>query len=185
MPLPPLGIFGRPAIKGDFESIATVTVGSGGSSTITFSSVPSTYKHLQIRVIGRTDRANTYDNVRVRFNSDSNSNYNLHYLYGDGSAAASSAETNFTSDTLGYFPGASATASIFGASIIDILDYANTNKYKTTRKLTGQDNNGSGYIWFNSGAWRDTAAITSITLTPYTGTNFVQYSHFALYGVKG
>ena len=172
-------------IPTDFESIATVTVGSGGSSTISFTSIPSTYKHLQVRIISRTDRANTYDNIKVNFNADTNANYNYHYLYGDGSAPGSTYGTSQNFIPLGYTTGDSATSGMFGASIIDILDYGNTNKYKTTRTLNGNDGNGSGYIWLSSGAWRDTAAINQIDLIPYTGTAFKQHSSFTLYGVKG
>jgi hypothetical protein len=67
--------------------------------------------------------------------------------------------------------------------ICDVLDYANTNKFKTLRSLTGNDRNGSGSIWLDSGLWRSTSAITSIKFT--TGTAFAQYSQFALYGIKG
>jgi hypothetical protein len=77
----------------------------------------------------------------------------------------------------------------YSASIIDILDYANTNKYKTYRALTGIDKNGSGSIQLTSGVWRNTTAITSITITPQSNTSptnqFQQYSQFALYGIKG
>jgi predicted patatin/cPLA2 family phospholipase len=81
--------------------------------------------------------------------------------------------------------GGGMTASTFGAGVIDILDYADTNKFKTTRTLNGVSSNASSaidYIFLVSGLWRSTSAITSITLT---GNNFAQYSHFALYGIKG
>jgi len=76
------------------------------------------------------------------------------------------------------------TASVFAAYVIDILDYANTNKYKTSRNLAGYDNNSGGRVSLNSGNWRNTNAITSITLT-CRSDNFQQYSQFALYGIKG
>jgi hypothetical protein len=82
-------------------------------------------------------------------------------------------------------PGASSTASIFGVAVCDILDYTNTNKYKTVRSLSGHDQNGSGYVTLMSGSWRNTAAITSITiLRDSGGANLTQYSQFALYGIK-
>ena len=80
--------------------------------------------------------------------------------------------------------GIHTAASTFTAGVIDILDYANTNKYKTLRTLNGGDANGSGNIQIESGSWRNTAAITSITLT-HNGSGFTQYSSFALYGIKG
>jgi len=70
-------------------------------------------------------------------------------------------------------------------SVIDILDYANANKYKTIRSLSGTDyNNSNGRLFYSSGNWRSTSAVTTITLTNDSGTNFTQYSSFALYGVK-
>ena len=83
------------------------------------------------------------------------------------------------------FPGATSSANIFGAIVIDILDYANTSKYKTARLLGGADQNGSGEVWSHSGNWRNTTAISSIKLLEAVTGNFVQYSHFALYGIKG
>jgi hypothetical protein len=80
------------------------------------------------------------------------------------------------------YAGTSAAASIFGAGIVDILDYANTNKYKTLRALAGVDFNGSGRVGLTSGLWQSTSAINAITLE---GSSFVQYSSFALYGIKG
>jgi hypothetical protein len=84
-----------------------------------------------------------------------------------------------------FMSASTGGANVFGTFIIDILDYANTSKYKTQRGLGGADLNGSGYISFNSGNWRNTNAITSISLTPLYGSQFAQYSSFALYGIKG
>lgn len=167
-----------------YESIATYSI-TTNTSSITFSSIPSTYAHLQLRLIARTDRASTVDGVLLQFNSDTdNANYKGHFLYGDGSTVGSAAE-----DEAGlavYRPSsANAASSIFGAAVTDILDYKSTNKYKTLRYLGGVDFNGSGEVYFGSGLWLSTSAITSITVKPRTGTNFVQYSHFALYGIKG
>ena len=74
---------------------------------------------------------------------------------------------------------------MFSAHIIDILDYTNTNKYKTVRNLGGFDTNSAqyGYISLGSVSWRNTNAITSISFT-LDGNNFTQYTQFALYGIK-
>ena len=80
---------------------------------------------------------------------------------------------------------ANSGANMFGSGVIDILDYANTNKYKTVRTLSGDDKNGSGYVVFGSGLWQNTNAVSTITLTNHGATNFQQYSSFALYGIKG
>jgi hypothetical protein len=167
---------------GDFESIATATAGSAVSS-LDFTSIPQTYSHLQIRGIGRNSVANADDNITIQFNGDTAANYSLHYLTGNG-ASASSGENTSQSLMIGWrVPGSTSAANIFGSGVIDILDYANTNKYKTIRSITGHDQNGSGSAWLFSGNWRSTAAITSIKIF-YAGNTLAQYSSFALYGVK-
>lgn len=160
-----------------FDSISTVTVGAGGSSSVSFSSIPSTYSHLQIRVMTLTTGVNT--DVLMRFNSDSGTNYSQHYLYGTGAAASSGGAASQTYAPLGIEGGTSAP----GVAVCDVLDYKNTSKYKTVRSLSGDDQNGSGYLFMYSSAWLNTNAISSITITPGAGV-FNQYSSFALYGVK-
>jgi hypothetical protein len=174
--------YGQFALAADggtsYQSIATVTVGSGGSATITFGSIPSTYKHLQVRAIAYASSAG---NMQGQFNSDTGSNYARHYMYGDGASTAAGADANISYVNFGYVPSSS---NYFSAVVTDILDYTSTSKNKTVRTLTGYDANGSGLMILYSGLWFATpAAITSITITPQSGT-FSQYSHFALYGIK-
>jgi hypothetical protein len=172
------------APAGAYDSIQTTTVGAGGAASVTFSSIPSTYTHLQIRLMGRTNRAANSDSCKLTFNSDTGANYTEHGLYGTGAAAAAYAVTGSTGALTYRLAGATATSGIQGTIIIDILDYANTNKYKTMRSLGGVDVNGSGgEIYLNSSVWMNTAAISNIVLTPI-GT-IQQYSSFALYGIKG
>jgi hypothetical protein len=180
---------GVPVSLTDYESISTVTVGAGGSSSITFSSIPSTYSHLQLRWACITNRG-TYaiDDIKVTFNSDTGANYSQHNLRGNGSTAT--AGSGVSQSYIYYDVSAGTSVSnFFGVAITDILDYANTNKYKTTRALTGTDTNGAvageyGRVALQSGGWRSTSAINSITIVPFTGTQFNQYSSFALYGIK-
>ena len=178
-------LIGAPtAAVGDYESISTTTVGSGGTSTVTFTSIPATYKHLQLRAFTQNNRGTfSTSTYLLRANSDSGSNYYNHVLVGSGSAASSSAY----SDTAVNPNDATGTgvSGVFGASIIDILDYTNTNKKTTFRMLNGVDINGSGgFVSLNSALWNNTAAITSLTFTPAHGTLWNQYSSFALYGIK-
>lgn len=171
-----------------FDSIATVNVGAGGTGTISFTSIPSTYKHLQLRLIARTDRSgNPSANMVVRFNSDTATNYNGHALNAYVSAATASSSLTATSIGFNRITGATAGANIFGTSVIDIIDYANTNKYKTAKGIGGIDTDTTNSeVYFESGLWRSTSAINRIDITSVAGTvNFVQYSHFALYGIKG
>jgi hypothetical protein len=173
---------------GDFESIATTTVGSGGAASVTFSSIPSTYQHLQIRLIARSDRNQIdtlTDYLEMNFNSDTGANYAFHQLLGDGSTASSNAGTSDNYIIVSRISTTTAGASMFGGIVIDILDYANTSKNKTTRSLGGTDQNGSGRIYLNSGLWMDTSAISTIRVKPSSTGNFLQYSQIALYGIKG
>ena len=176
-----LGIFAsanQSAGATSFESIATVSV-SSNTATITFSSIPQTYTHLQVRGIARTNRNSTIDSYQ--FNLNGNNNTKSHELRGDG-ASASASSGNVAN---GIIPGNTATASSFGAFVTDILDYTSTTKNKTVRTICGFDNNGSGgEIDFTSSFYDSTSAITSITITVGTGNSYVQYSHFALYGIK-
>jgi hypothetical protein len=174
-----------------YESIATTTVGSGGSSTITFSSIPSGFEHLQIRSILRnaSGSAGSLD-LFMNFNSDTGTNYRAYKQFGgDGSSAFGAASGTSTAATdkiaNAYFLNDGNTASVYSVWVCDILDYRNTNKYKVTRSFNGQDLNGSGSIRFFSGLWKSTSAITSITLTVEGSNNFKQYTQFALYGIKG
>lgn len=160
-----------------FESISTVSVGSTVSS-ITFSSIPSTYKHLQIRAMLVSA---TSENNYFQVNSDTASNYTWHQLQGDG-ASNSVYASNPTNTPPWGLNVSNATYPM--VSIIDFLDYADTNKFKTVRTISGNPgpNSRSYRVGLYSGAWRSTSAITSITLY---NSNIQANSHFALYGIKG
>ena len=169
------------------ETIASTLVGAGGVSSITFSNIPQGYKHLQIRIIGRgtTATGGTYaTGNRGQFNGDTGSNYSAHWLDGSGSAATAGGSASLTYLYLGNVTDSAATANTFGVSVVDILDYTNTSKYKTVRYLFGADGNGAGYVEFGSGLWMNTAAITSMYMV-LTGGNFAQYTRISLYGIKG
>ena len=169
---------------GAFDALGSVTVGAGGQSSITFSAIPQTYTHLQIRAIAReTGAATGSDNFYLQFNNDIGSNYSWHFLYGSGSAAGVGSAASATYATGNGMAAGGDLANAYGASIIDILDYANIYKNKTTRSLTGDDLNGSGYIQFVSGNWRSTNAITSIVLAPQNNS-FAVNSQFSLYGIR-
>jgi hypothetical protein len=166
-----------------YESIATVTVGSGGSGTIDFTSIPSTYTHLQIRALFGTNGAGQA--YAVNFNSDTANNYAYHYLQGNGASTSVGASINraFTLLTDNSGAGTSTSPSVF---VMDLLDYRSTSKNKTIRLLNGYDGNGSGDIRLDSGLWFATpAAITSISISGLSSATFSQYSSFALYGIKG
>ena len=171
-------------LPGSYESIATVN-GTGSSATLTFSSIPSNYTHLQIRGILRSS-SGSQNGVTMRFNSDSSANYARHVVSGGGgSSASASAVASGTNAGMGYFPGSSDLASVYGAVILDILDYSSTNKTKTTRNLFGYDvNNTGGIVGLFSSLWFKTPeVIDTITITAGAG-NWTTDSQLALYGIR-
>lgn len=169
---------------GDFESIATVTLGSAASS-IEFTSIGTDWQHLQIRGLLRSTEAVAGGNVFLEFNGNTTaSNYAWHVLRGDGASAIGYGETS--GRVIGNIAaaGASASANIFGAFVIDILDYAAASKTRVARAFAGNDRNGSGAVMLNSLLFNNTGAVTSVKLLPQSGNNFAQHSTLALYGVK-
>lgn len=160
--------------------LQVITVGPAGASSISFTNIPNTYNHLQIRgLCGTTTNAP----VNMYYNSDTTAaNYAYHRLVGDGSSASAAAATS-----LPRILDLSGNSTFFYASVIDILDYSNVNKNKTARALQGYDTNGgspTGQVTISSELWLSTNAVNSILLSPTSGT-FVQYSQFALYAIKG
>lgn len=162
-----------------FVSIATTTL-SSNNSTIEFSAIPQIYKHLQIRAVHQSTAA-AWSNISI--NSDTTAaNYVYHRLLGDGSAASGEAGTSnrrfFTSYPSPYWC----------TSVIDVLDYTNTNKNKTIRGLHAWAGDGSsgfnGEAALISNLWLNSSAISNITIT-IPGQNFTTYSKFALYGIQG
>jgi hypothetical protein len=171
---------------GSFESIATITAASDSTNTnFNFTSIPSIYTHLQLRIIHRNTATGVTGNY-IRFNGSGSNVYAYHRLSGNGTSATAGA---FVPDSSIQFDGKSEpnsndTSNIFAATIIDILDYTNTNKFKTTRTLNGFDINGSGRIAFLSGLWRDTTAINRVEFGSLANY-FTAGSTAALYGIKG
>ena len=170
--------------EGAFDALASVTLSSTASS-VTFTGIPSTYKHLQVRFIGRDNWSNPATYMYFNINGDTGANYTEHDLYGNGSSASAyaAANTSGNSTDIARLSGNSATAGIMGVGITDILDYSNTTKYKTLKTLSGYDSNGSGEVWMISNLWRSTAAITSLSFSVQSGT-WAANTSFALYGVK-
>lgn len=182
---------------GYFESIATVVVGSSGSTSMDFTNIPDTYTHLQIRLFAKTDRATyAHDDYGVKVGNgtlDSGNNYSCHKIQSEYVSGYSNVYASGQANTTMYFIGSAVSTSgngAFGVGLIDILDYKNTSKYKTVRSLSGGDCNGavSGYLpnlVFGSGLWMNTAAINTVSVYPTGGgTKWVQYSTAALYGIR-
>jgi hypothetical protein len=151
-----------------YEKIATTTI-TNGTSTITFSSIPSTYTDLVLVHIGTAQSG--LPTVNLNFNNDTATNYSRTYLLGDGTSAAS---------------GRNSTASAFQASgvgepqttvIYNIFNYSNSTTYKTVISRTALT---TVYAVANVGLWRSTAAINRIDLSGMTWSG----GTVTLYGIK-
>lgn len=170
---------------GAYDSLATVTVPSGGLASITFAGIPTGYKHLELRSIARslTDGSTADVGFEGFINSDTSANYSRHSIVGDGSTAYANGFASRTYLNLGACAGSSTPSNTFAASIALFLDYASTNKNKTIKSLTGLEmNNTNSAMYLHSSAWYSTSAMTSLKIS--TGGSFAPYSQFALYGVK-
>ena len=169
--------------------IASNTVGSGGISSVTFSSIPSTYTDLKLVCSSRTTLATVTDNyLNMNFNGDSGSNYSVRAVYGNGATAQSN---SFSAQTNGYVyqdEAAGATANTFSNIEVYITNYAGSTAKSYSNDGVAESNtaNATGSRWdaLQAGLWSGTAAITSLALTAGGSANFVQYSSFYLYGIK-
>jgi hypothetical protein len=170
---------------GSMEAISGIVLPSGvsGMYRIDFNNIPQTYSSLKLVLFGQTKYATAgFSGLNTYLNYDTTeTNYWRHYLIGNGSTVAGGSGNN---SAFGYLNGGNSLSKAYGICIIDILDYTNTNKYKTLRAISGSDNNdiSSGYAIKNSMLWKNTAATNSITLVSYY--EYGQYSSFSLYGIK-
>ena len=171
------------AALNSYESIYTIPV-TTTTSDVTFTSIPSTYKHLQIRMlVQQNSGSENNDILEFQFNGDTTANYRQHSIRGDGSTALAADNTLSAGWVDRCIPRVGSGS--FGGVVMDILDYTSTSKNKTVRSLGGFDRNGGGIITLSSSLWFKTPeAITSIRLKPQSAS-WTQYSHFALYGIKG
>jgi hypothetical protein len=173
---------------GSYELISTQILTTTAAS-VTFSSIPSTYKHLQIRMNVADGDLGSTKGLFVKFNGDTGTNYRFKRLYGTGSAVATSDSgpgftyIHFLQAMMGDVDGA------FAPQIVDILDYASTAKYKTAKLLGGfNGSSGNNRITLQSALWTSTAALSTILIEPQNtdGTPiFKAASRFSLYGIKG
>jgi hypothetical protein len=167
-----------------YESIATSVI-TGNTASVTFSSIPGTYKILQIRYFARFTLTSDTGSPSFQLNGDTNNNYTFRQMYSDGSSAGGGGNTSQSRLSGAQIISDNKSSNMFSGGYIDIHDYASTSKAKSIFSLGGWDANGSGLWNMRSGVWTSTSAITSITLFPTASGDFKQYSHFALYGIKG
>lgn len=166
-----------------YTAIATTTL-SAIANPITFSSIPQTYTDLVIVVTGRGTGANTIDSTLSYFNSNTGTNnYSNTFLYGDGASTYGQRNSNSVYFSFGPHPGGNATANVFGAEVLHVLNYSNTTTFKTIISRSSADIGGSGQTWLTTNLWRQTAAINRIDLYTSAGSWAVG-TKFSLYGIK-
>ena len=167
-----------------YTLIASSTVGSGGAASINFTSIPSTYTDLCLKVSLRTVVAGDWNDNLIKFNSTT-ANYSNKYVYGNGTSALSG--SNAYSGSGGYIggaPGATTTANTFSNGSIYITNYAGSGYKHYSSDNAAETNATLSYLHILAGLWTDTSAINSITLVTDNGTNYAQHSIVSLYGIK-
>jgi len=168
-----------------YTLIASSTVGSGGASSITFSSIPATYTDLKVVFSLRSDwSSDPYDYFvqGIQFNGTT-STYSTRILYGNGSSAASGSDSS-TGLRQSYYNAGTSTSSTFANGEMYIPNYTSSN-YKSTSIDQVTENNATASIaGITAGLWSNTSAITQIVFLPRSGSNFVQYSTAYLYGIN-
>lgn len=171
------------------DSLLEEVVLTSSAASVTFSGLDAYaalgYTNLQIRAVGRSNRASSLEYVKVTFNGDTGTNYSWHQMYGDGASVYPLAGATQSAMNITRFTSTNADANAFGAIICDILDPFETTKYTTIRAIGGAHADTSNReVSISSGSWRNTAAVTSVTLTVGGGTSFNSATRFSLYGSK-
>lgn len=167
-----------------FKKIQTVTVGSGGAASIDFTSIPQTYTDLKIVSSLRVtyDGGNSWIDGIVTFNG-STSGYSERFLYGDGSTVGSASQSSTGLKWAAFAVDSGATASVFSNNELYIPNYTSSNNKSVSSDSVTENNGTVAQQSLHAGLWSNSAAITSVTLTPGFGS-FVQYSTATLYGVS-
>jgi hypothetical protein len=159
-----------------YDKIAS-TNGTGSSSSITISSIPSTYTDLILIVNGAT--TSSTGNPCLRFNGDTGTNYSRTNLGGNGSVAFTDRET--TANRILLIGGVYFSSTLNTNLIVQIQNYSNTTTFKTTLCRANKASDG---VDVNVGLWRNTDAINSLTFFTASGFNISSDSTFTLYGIK-
>lgn len=161
-----------------YELIASVEVGAGGASSIDFTSIPSTYTDLVIKLSAKGATVQEAGDILIGFNG-STSSFTNRRLFTFQTTVYSDTQTNFA----GQIPGSKVTANSFGSAEIYIPNYAGSTNKSISSDTSVETNSADGLEYLGATLWSNTAAITSISLTNNAG-NFVQYSTAYLYGIK-
>jgi hypothetical protein len=161
--------------------ISTVTVGSGGASSIDFINIPQSYTDLVVKLSARDNRSGeSVTDVLVKINNSS-SNLSDIRLAGNGSDAFS--DSNTTGRT-GVEPGPNATSSTFGNFEIYFPNYAGSTNKSYSSDAVSENNATLSFATLITGLWSRTTPINQLTFYPASSASFVQYSTATLYGIR-
>jgi hypothetical protein len=163
---------------------STITVGSGGAANMEFTSIPATYTDLLVKISTRdTTTGVNWGNLQIQFNNSGGTAYSARLLYGNGSAALSASQTSQANVSFLYSTSADATASTFSNGEVYIPNYASSNNKSFSADVVTETNGTTALAGMVAGLWANTAAITSIKLTPASGS-LAQHSTATLYGIS-
>jgi hypothetical protein len=158
--------------------ISSVTVGSGGAASMSFTSIPATYSDLLVVWSGRTSSSQPTTNTEISFNG-SGANFSGKYLESNGSAVGTGSYARF----IGTDSAATSTSNTFSNNMVYIPNYAGSNYKSFSADSVAENNATQTQTTLNAGLWSQSAAITSVTITPATSA-YVQYSTAYLYGIS-
>jgi hypothetical protein len=189
--MPILGVIASSKLTAEpnsYESIDSAVLVANGA--ITFSSIPQTFKHLQLRGITKANTpGNNFDGLLIRVGNgsdDTGSNYTNHQMFANDNSTVVAGATfpaiPATYSDIIYTTGGNATS--YGPFVMDILDYSNTNKFKTMKALSGAAIGAGGFAIFRTTGWMSTSAINIITIS-VNGFNLASGTEVGLYGIKG
>jgi hypothetical protein len=163
-----------------YTLIQTVTVGSGGTSAIDFTSIPATYTDLKLVFSIRTNRAGaTVDALGLKINNVA-TNQSMRILYADGSSAGSATDTTINTAVV----GATATSNIFGSGEFYIPNYAGSTNKSVSAESVNENNATLNYMYVVAGLWSQTTAINQLTLYSINSATILEFSSASLYGIK-
>jgi hypothetical protein len=175
------------AISGNVPFLIGSQVLGSNQGTITFSSIPATWNHLRLQILGRSAGAVGNENVLIRFNSDSGANYNTQQTQSNGTSLTGTGLVNQTGAIVASLTGANVTSGYASGSTVDILGYAQTNFFKVVLSsiwiINGTSGTTNQFAVQLDGIWKSTSAIAQIDLTLVSANNFVAGSIFSLYGM--
>lgn len=168
-----------------YVAIATTTVGAGGTGSISFTSIPGTYTDLLVKISARTNRnVADGDDLKVVVNDSTSSIYNNIRLYGNGTGVGGDSLSSTNNAYIGMATSANQTASTFGSTEFYFANYASSNSKGMLSDGLSENNATTALSTLGVWLWASSSAITKITISPYNGTSFDQYSTFTLYGIS-